>query len=277
MVVGTTPYRDTKEAYPLDRKTLRSIALRSFLMQSSINSETGSSLGWTWAIAPGLKKIHTDPADLAVAMGQNLEYSEPGSLFCTFVMGVSLAAEAQKADPAVIRSLRTGASLAAHSLEKSFLTCLIMPGLLSVIVSVLSDSVLAVAVFAVLTALIGIVLRFVLISYGYAKGAACLERLMTRRDDLTHAARIGGIFMIGAMSVIMGALPAALNLSAAAAPVGGLMTTFNAVLSFNYALPGIFGAAAVLLSYHLIVRKNWSLPACAVLLALAGFVIGFVI
>lgn len=277
MVVGTTPYRDTKEAYPLDRKTLRTIALRSFLMQSSINSETGSSMGWTWAIAPGLKKIHTDPADLALAMGQNLEFNDPGSLFSTFVMGVTLAAEAQKADPAVIRSLRTGASLAAHSLEKAFLTCLIMPGLLSVIVSVLSNSVAAVAVFAVLAALIGIALRFVLISYGYAKGASCLERLMTRREDLTHAARIGGIFMIGSMSVLMGTLPASLNLNAAAAPAAGLMTTFSAVPALNFALPGILGIAAVLLSYHLIVRRNWSLPACALLLALLGFVIGFVI
>lgn len=279
MVVGTTPYKDTHEAYPLDRKTLRAIAFRSFLMQAPINSETGSSVGWAWAISPGLKKIHTDPDDLAVSMGHNLEYSEAGSLFCTFAMGVVLAAEAQKADPAVIRSLRISASLAARSLERSVMTWLILPGLLAAATSVFSGHPAAVLAMAALLAAAGIILRFALISYGYARGSAALEKLMTRRDDLTHAARIAGIFMTAAMCVLVSALPAALSLPGLAAGGSGVnsISAFSGVTALNSVLPGAVGILAALLCHHLLVRRNWSLGKCAVLLAAAGFLLGVIL
>lgn len=279
MVVGTTPYKDTREAYPLDRKTLRRIALRSFLMKAPINSETGSSVGWTWAISPGLKKIHTDSDDLAVSMGHNLEYSESGTLFCTFVMGVVLAAEAQKADPAVIRSLRTSASLAANSLEHAVMTCLILPGFLAAAASVFSGHPAAVLVMAAVLATAGIVLRFALISYGYARGSAALEKLMSRRDDLTHAARIAGIFMTAAMCVLVGTLPSVLDfqtLAGVSSAFSGI-SGFSGVTALNRTLPGAVGIAAALLSHHLLVRRNWTLGKCAVLLAAAGFLLGMIL
>ena len=262
MVVGTTPYQDKKEAYPLDKKTLRSIALRSFIMQAGRNSETDSSLGWTWAIAPGLKKIHTNPEDYATSLGQNLEYNDAGTLFPTFVMGVSLALEAQKADPAIIRSVRTSAALAAKSLENALFTMLLLPGLLSLLGSFLQGTLTMVVIYVVIAILLCVVLRFALISYGYAKGSAAVEKLMSKEDDLKHAARLAGIFMIGAFVVCTSTLPT------------GMDTSFIAGAYLDRAFPGLIGILSVLVIYHLLVKKNWSLFRCALLLMVVGFVIG---
>lgn len=262
MVVGTTPYQDKKEAYPLDKKTLRSIALRSFLMQAGRNSETDSSTGWTWAIAPGLKKIHTNPEDYALSLGQNLEYNDPGTLFPTFVMGVSLALEAQKADPAIIRSVRTTAALAAKSLEKVVFSLLLLPGLLSLLVSFMSTSLTMVLVYALIAVVICVILRFSLISYGYAKGSSAVEKLVTKEEDLKHASRIAGIFMLAAFVVCSGVVPA------------GLDTALSVHAYVDSAMPGIVSVLGVLVVYHLLVKKNWSLISCALLLLVAGFVMG---
>lgn len=262
MVVGTTPYQDRKEAYPLDKKTLRSIALRSFFMQAGRNSETDSSTGWTWAIAPGLKKIHTNEQDYATALGQNLEYNDPGTLFPTFVMGVSLALEAQKADPAIIRAVRTSAALAAMSLENALFNILLLPGLFSLLVSALSGTVVMAAVYAVIVFLLCVILRFSLVSYGYAKGSAAVEKLMAKEDALKHASRIAGIFMIGAIVVCTSIMPS------------GLSSSFTAHAYLDGAFPGLIGVVAVLLVYHLLVNKNWSLFRCALLLMVVGFIIG---
>lgn len=262
MVVGTTLYQDKKEAYPLDKKTLRSIALRSFVMQAGRNSETDSSLGWTWAMAPGLKKIHSNPEDYATSLGQNLEYNDPGTLFPTFVMGVCLALEAQKADPAIIRSVRTSAALAAKSLERVLFALLALPGLAAFLGSYLSTSYVMLIIYAVVVLLLSVVLRFALISYGYAKGSAAIEKLMTKEEDLKHAARIAGIFMIGAFTVWMSVVPS------------GLETALVVHSYLDRAIPGIIGVLAVLVVHQLLVKKNWSLIGCAVLLLVAGFVIG---
>lgn len=277
MVVGTTPYKDKKEAFPLDKKTLHQIAMRSFFMRASINSETGTSLGWTWAIAPGLKKIHTDADDYALSLGQNLEYSDPGSWFSTFVMGVSLAAEAQKADPSIIRSVRTSAALAAKSFEKAFFTTLLIPGLLALIQSFMAQSAVMVAVFALIVLVISIVLRFTLINYGYKKASSSIEKMMHDADALAHAARIGGIFMLGAMLVLTAAIPSSIHLFAnmGAAPTGvynPVMTQYGlaSVLQWTIAIGASLGC------YHLIVKKNWTLVRCAVLLTALGFLLGIV-
>ena len=115
MVVGTGAYQDRNEAYPLDKKTLRTIALRSLFSGSSFNGETAHSIGWLWAIEPGLRKIHTNETDLALSMGHNLEYVNGGGFFSSLAMGITLALEQQKADLETIRSVRTAAAAAARA------------------------------------------------------------------------------------------------------------------------------------------------------------------
>ena len=66
MVVGTGAYTNKNEAYPLDNRLLRKVALRSLLVRSGDNAETGESIGWCYAIKPALERIHDNPEDLAL-------------------------------------------------------------------------------------------------------------------------------------------------------------------------------------------------------------------
>ncbi|MCH4014906.1 MAG: PTS system mannose/fructose/sorbose family transporter subunit IID [Solobacterium sp.] len=268
MVVGTTPYQDRREAYPLDRKTLRRTALRSFFMHGSKNSETGTSIGWTWAIAPALAKIHTDEQDLSTSLGQNLEYNETSHLFCTLVMGVSLAMEAQKCDPAEIRSVRTSLGLALHSLEKTAVFGFVFPWLLTVLNAMISgNNYLAPVIYGAVLLVLTVILRFVLINVGYRQGARIFEKIARDEDRLKKTCTIWGVFTIGALIGASGV---------------HYWFTGNSTLSTNSLLSGnaspafaVLGLGVTLLLYHLLTRKNWTLGRCVWLLVLIALVFGF--
>lgn len=65
--------------------------------------------GWLYGILPGLRKIHTDKDDLAASMSHNLEFFNTHPFLVTFVMGIVLSLEQNKADIQTIRSVRVAA------------------------------------------------------------------------------------------------------------------------------------------------------------------------
>ena len=259
MVVGTTPYEDTKEAYPLDKKTLRQTAFRSFFMHASQNSETGSSIGWTWAIAPALKKIHTDEKDYQTALGQNLEYNNVSHFFCTLVMGVSLSMEAQKCDPAEIRSVRTALGTGLRSLERTVVFGFVLPWVLSLLEAAAGQgSILAPVVYGLVLFVLNVILRFALINVGYKQGSRILERYSRRQEALKKACTLWGVFSIGALIAV---IPSDLFVfSADAATQAGTL-----VISSLPICMGLLNLGVTLLLHHLLTRKNWSLGRCALL------------
>lgn len=263
VVTGTTPYKDTKEAYPLDKKTLRRIAFRSFFMRASDNAETGSSVGWTWAITPGLKKIHTDPDDLHTAMGQNLEYNQDAGMFSTFVMGVSLSLEAQKADPAVIRSVRTSLTMGLSSLQKFVIFGCLLPWLFSAVYSsVTGGSYTGVLIFAAVVFVLNIILRFALIGIGYKKGSEFSEKAVRNGDRLKHASVLMGIFTIGAWTVAAGSFFSSLSMTESLSQ--------NVSGSSFTVLYGLIGLGLTVWVHYLLTRKNWSIGKCIVLMLAIG-------
>lgn len=269
MVVGTTAYRDTKEAYPLDKKTLRMIALRSIFTEAGKNAETGSSIGFTWAIAPGLKKIHTDEEDLKIALGQNLEYQDTG-IFTTLVMGIVLSLEAQKADPAVIRSVRTSLSISLKSLERSLINYVLVTLLFALLgTSMISGNVLPAVIFAGVLFLLNIVLRFALIGVGYAKGSAAAEKLIRSSDKLKHASRIAGIFMAGALI--------ACARSFEGITIGSSLNLYAGTIEFTSLavsmIPGALGLATTMMVYYLLTKKNKSILQCVLAVVVLAAVV----
>ena len=274
MVVGTNTYTDTTEAYPLDKKILRKIALRSFLMDAGYSSSTGSSLGFTWAIAPGLEKIHTNKDDLTIALGQNLEFNDCGGLFSTLVMGVVLSNEAIKADPASIRSLRTSLGLSCKSLDTQVHVWFIYPLVIGLCYNMLtSGNILPVIAFGAIYFLLSIILRFVLINVGYAQGSKVAEKVIMKKDKYAKACSILGILTLGFFMVYSTSLYSTLSFRSFTIS----STTYNVSKAFGYALPGIFGIVGTYIAYSLLTKKNWSLTKTGILLVVLGFVLGAIL
>ena len=110
MASNATHYNNLTPAQPLDKATLNKMVLRSLNLQASFNYERMQAAGWLYCILPGLEKIHSDnKEDLELSMEHNLEFFNTHPFLVTFVMGIILSLEQQKADIETIRAVRVAA------------------------------------------------------------------------------------------------------------------------------------------------------------------------
>ena len=103
-------YQDLTPAPKLDNKTLNKMVWLSCFLQASFNYERMQACGWLWGILPGLQKIHTNKEDLKASMAHNLDFLNTHPFLVTFVMGIVLSLEQNKADTQTIRSVRISAA-----------------------------------------------------------------------------------------------------------------------------------------------------------------------
>ena len=103
-------YQDLTPAPQLDKKTLNKMVWLSCFLQASFNYERMQACGWLWGMLPGLQKIHTNKEDLKASMAHNLDFLNTHPFLVTFVMGIVLSLEQNKADTATIRSVRISAA-----------------------------------------------------------------------------------------------------------------------------------------------------------------------
>lgn len=268
MVVGITQYTNKNEAFPLDKKTLNQVALRSFMVSASKNSETGEAYGWCHALAPALKKIHENEEDLALSMGHNLEYVETGLFFSTLAMGVVLSMEAQKCDLETIRSVRTTMNVLCNSLSHALFNLMILSTIaIACIPGANNGNVASVVVFALAAMILTVVLRFVLIKVGYAQGTKIMEKLMKKKEDLAQASKIMGGFTVGGLIVLATKHVSASNTFVSAVQSSSLSSVASSVLN---AFPACIGLVCTYVFYYLLTKKNYSITKCVGIVVLIG-------
>lgn len=272
MVVGTGVYENQNEAYPLDKKTLNKVALRSFLISAGKNAETGEASGWCWALAPALKKIHENETDLKLSLGHHLEYVETGSFFSTLSMGVILSLEAQKADLETIRSTRTTMNVLCNSLSHSVISLFVL-SLISVACcsSAINGNILPVIVFIVLSILLTIITRFRLIQVGYNNGTKIMEKAIKQKEALKHATQIMGIFTIGSLIALNSRYAFISNVFVNCVQLSSLQS----ILSMPY-IPALFGIVLTYSFYVLLTKKNLSIMKCVLLVIAVGILISLI-
>ena len=268
MVVGITQYTNKNEAFPLDKKTLNQVALRSFMVSASKNSETGEAYGWCHALAPALKKIHENEEDLALSMGHNLEYVETGSFFSTLAMGVVLSMEAQKCDLETIRSVRTTMNVLCNSLSHALFNLMILSTIaIACIPGANNGNVASVVVFALAAMILTVVLRFVLIKVGYAQGTKIMEKLMKKKEDLAQSSKIMGGFTVGGLIVLATKHIGTSNTLVSAVQSSSLSSVASNILN---AVPACFGLVCTYVFYYLLTKKNYSITKCVGIVVLIG-------
>lgn len=268
MVVGITQYTNKNEAFPLDKKTLNQVALRSFMVSASKNSETGEAYGWCHALAPALKKIHENEEDLALSMGHNLEYVETGSFFSTLAMGVVLSLEAQKCDLETIRSVRTTMNVLCNSLSHALFNLMILSTIAIACIPVANNgNVASVVVFALAAMILTVVLRFVLIKVGYAQGTKIMEKLMKKKEDLAQASKIMGGFTVGGLIVLATKHIGTSNTLVSAVQSSSLSSVASNILN---AVPACIGLVCTYVFYYLLTKKNYSITKCVGIVVLIG-------
>ena len=199
-------YQDQSVGETLDKKTLNKMVWRSLFLQASFNYERMQAGGWLYGILPGLKKIHKNKDDLAASMSHNLEFFNTHPFLVTFVMGIVLSLEQNKADIPTIRAVRVAAMGPLGGIGDALFWFTLVPITAGITSNMaISGNIAAPFIFLLVFNIAQFALRFFLMNWSYKLGTDAIGVLTENAKEFTRAASILGIFVVGSLTCVYGA------------------------------------------------------------------------
>ena len=266
MASNRTSYVDLTPAANLDQATLNAMVWRSLQLQSAFNYERMQAAGWLWGILPGLQKIHTNKEDLSLSMEHNLEFFNTHPFLVTFVMGIVLSLEQQKADINTIRAVRVAAMGPLGGIGDALFWFALVPITAGITANMaIAGSLIGPVLYLLIVFGVQMALRFFLMNFSYKLGTSAIGVLTQNAKEFTRAASMLGVFIVGALTCNY----ANINLGMVI-PNGESVIDVQGLL--NGVLPAALSLAATLICYVLIKKKNWSATKCILALLVVGVV-----
>lgn len=200
-------YNNTTPAETLDNKTLNKMVWRSLFLQASFNYERMQSAGWLYAMLPGLKKIHKDnKEDLAASMSHNLEFFNTHPFLVTFVMGIILSLEQNKADIPTIRAVRVSAMGPLGGIGDALFWYTLVPISAGITANMaIAGNIAAPFIFLLIFNVVQFAVRYFLMHWSYRLGTDAIRVITSHAKEFTRAASILGIFIVGSLTCVYGA------------------------------------------------------------------------
>ena len=271
MASNATQYNNLTPAKPLDKKTLNKMVWRSLNLQASFNYERMQAAGWLYCILPGLMKIHGDnEEDLQISMQHNLEFFNTHPFLVTFVMGIVLSLEQQKADINMIRSVRVAAMGPLGGIGDAIFWFTLVPITAGITANMaINGSLAGPILFLLIFNAVQMLVRFGLMNWSYKLGSQAIEILTANAKEFTRAASMLGVFVVGALTSNYGGTTIALTIENGESPI-----VIQSIL--DGVLPKLIPLAITLGLYVLIKKKGWSPVKCIALLLVVGLVGAFI-
>lgn len=261
-------YKDLTPAPRLDNKTLNKIVWRSCQLQACFNYERMQAAGWLWSILPGLQKIHTNKDDLAASMTHNLDFLNTHPFACTFVMGMVLSMEQQKMDIQTIRSVRISVAAPLGGIGDALFWMTLIPIVAGMTAQMAIDgSWVGPILYFVIAFGVEMALRYGLMYWSYNMGTKAVAMMTAHAKEITHAASVLGVFIIGALIANYGG-GTQLGISIPNGQ-GDPLVIQNYL---NSILPCILPLLLTLMCYFLIIKKNFTPVKLILLLLVIGIV-----
>ena len=261
-------YKDLTPAPRLDNKTLNKIVWRSCQLQACFNYERMQAAGWLWSILPGLQKIHTNKDDLAASMTHNLDFLNTHPFACTFVMGMVLSMEQQKMDIQTIRSVRISVAAPLGGIGDALFWMTLIPIVAGMTAQMAIDgSWVGPILYFVIAFGVEMALRYGLMYWSYNMGTKAVSMMTAHAKEITHAASVLGVFIIGALIANYGG-GTQLGISIPNGQ-GDPLVIQNYL---NSILPCILPLLLTLMCYFLIIKKNFTPVKLILLLLVIGIV-----
>ena len=266
MASNATVYRDLTPAQPLDKATLNKMVWKSTMLQASFNYERMQAAGWLWGILPGLQKIHTNKEDLSASMSHNLEFFNTHPFLVTFVMGIVLSLEQQKADINTIRAVRVAAMGPLGGIGDALFWFTLVPITAGITANMaISGSLAGPILYFIITFGVQMALRYFFMYWSYNLGTKAITLLTKSAKEFTHAASMLGVFVVGALTCNYGATTLGMVI-----PNGEKPIDVQALL--DGILPALLPLGLTMLCYFLIKKKGWSPIKCILLFIVIGIV-----
>lgn len=257
-------YKNQTPAPQLDKATLNKMAWRSLFLQASFNFERMQAAGWLYGILPGLEKIHKDKEDLAASMSHNLEFFNTHPFLVTFVMGIVLSLEQNKADIPTIRAVRVAAMGPLGGIGDALFWFTLVP----IAAGISSDFALkgqlvGPLLFLAIFNIAQFAIRYGLMHWSYKLGTEAIGIFTANAKEFTRAASILGVFVVGALTSLYGKTKLGIEIANGESPIN-----FQNIL--DGVLPKLIPLTITLVLYYLLARKKWTPITCILLLLVIG-------
>lgn len=270
--VGRDDYLDNESAVELTNHDINVMALRSLLLQASFNYERMQAGGWLYTLIPALRKIHNNPEDLSSSMKMHMEFINVHPFDVTFLSGLVLAMESSKEKISTIRAVKIALMGPLGGIGDALFWLTLLPICAGIGASLaLQGSLFGPIIFLLMFNIVHFALRFGLAHYGYRAGTKAIFLLKTHTKNISHAASIVGMTVVGALVASYVHLSTPLIMTAGEAKVA-LQTDV-----LDKLMPNILPLGFTLLVYWLM-KKNFSpvkLIGVTVVLGILGKLVGF--
>ena len=256
-------YQDLTPAPQLDKKTLNKMVWLSCFLQASFNYERMQACGWLWGILPGLQKIHTNKEDLKVkaSMAHNLDFLNTHPFLVTFVMGIVLSLEQNKADTATIRSVRISAAGPLGGIGDALFWLTLVPITAGLTANMaMEGQIIGAVLFLIIFNAVQFAVRFGLMYWSYGLGTKAVTLLTSSAKEFTRAASILGIFVVGGLIANYGGTSLRIVVGDPAINIQGLL---------DGVLPKLI-PLLITLGIYVLIKKGWTPVKCIILILVVG-------
>ena len=254
-------YQDLTPAPQLDKKTLNKMVWLSCFLQASFNYERMQACGWLWGMLPGLQKIHTNKEDLKASMAHNLDFLNTHPFLVTFVMGIVLSLEQNKADTATIRSVRISAAGPLGGIGDALFWLTLVPitaGLTAIMA--MEGQIIGAVLFLIIFNAVQFAVRFGLMYWSYGLGTKAVTLLTSSAKEFTRAASILGIFVVGGLIANYGGTSLRIVVGDPAINIQGLL---------DGVLPKLI-PLLITLGIYVLIKIGWTPVKCIILILVVG-------
>ena len=254
-------YQDLTPAPQLDKKTLNKMVWLSCFLQASFNYERMQACGWLWGMLPGLQKIHTNKEDLKASMAHNLDFLNTHPFLVTFVMGIVLSLEQNKADTATIRSVRISAAGPLGGIGDALFWLTLVPITAGLTANMaMEGQIIGAVLFLIIFNAVQFAVRFGLMYWSYGLGTKAVTLLTSSAKAFTRAASILGIFVVGGLIANYGGTSLRIVVGDPAINIQGLL---------DGVLPKLI-PLLITLGIYVLIKKGWTPVKCIILILVVG-------
>ena len=254
-------YQDLTPAPQLDKKTLNKMVWLSCFLQASFNFERMQACGWLWGMLPGLQKIHTNKEDLKASMAHNLDFLNTHPFLVTFVMGIVLSLEQNKADTATIRSVRISAAGPLGGIGDALFWLTLVPITAGLTANMaMEGQIIGAVLFLIIFNAVQFAVRFGLMYWSYGLGTKAVTLLTSSAKEFTRAASILGIFVVGGLIANYGGTSLRIVVGDPAINIQGLL---------DGVLPKLI-PLLITLGIYVLIKKGWTPVKCIILILVVG-------